>query len=77
MRKKLQKKPRTNVFVDVQASAQIVMDAMHGNKTHAAKLIGVSWLTLHKWLRGKPARPMYAAAVEHAVQELKNHSKAG
>lgn len=74
--RKTEKQYREHHFVDVQASARRVVREMRNNKTHAARLIGVSWLTLHKWLRGQPARPIYAEAIERALQKLKEQSKA-
>jgi hypothetical protein len=72
-----QKQYREQHFVDVQQSARLIVQEMWNNKTHAAKLLGVSWLTLHRWMRGQPARPVYAAVVTRTLFELKKRSKAG
>ena len=67
-----EKQCRQQHFIDVRVRAQRIVEGVGNNKTHAAQLIGVSWLTLHYWLRGKPARPVYADLIEHALQKLKD-----
>lgn len=71
-----QRKKRNCHFIAVQSSVEKIVTRMGGNKTHAANRIGVSWLTVHKWLQGHPARPMYAEAVERVLKALDSSSKA-
>ena len=76
MTKLKQKQHREHHFVDVRAPARQIVQEMRNNKTHAAKLLGVSWLTLHRWMRGQPARPFYAEVVTRTLEALKKRSKA-
>ena len=75
MTRSKQKQYREQHFVDVQASARQIVQEMRNNKTHAAKLLGVSWLTLHRWMRGQPARPFYAEVVIRTLEGLKSSQK--
>ena len=69
-------KQRIYHFVNVQAAAKQLVREMGNNKTHAARLIGVSWLTLHRWMRGQPARPIYAEEIIRVLRKLKKQPKA-
>ena len=66
---------RTYHFVDVRVSAKRLVQEIDNNKTHAAKLLGVSWLTLHRWMRGQPARPIYAEMLIRTLEALKKRPK--
>lgn len=63
-------------FIDVAPMVREIMRRTGRSQNQTAELIGVSWMTVSFWLRGRnKARPPYAAMVERVLRELDRTSK--
>jgi predicted transcriptional regulator len=69
-RKQKMKAVRQYRFVEVAPMVREIMRRTGLSQNQTAELIGVSWMSVSLWLRGKKARPPYAAMVECALQKL-------
>ena len=67
---------RKHRFVDVVLQLLEMQQLTGLSQNKIAELIGVSWLSVSRWLNGRPARPLYAEAIERILQKLKEQSKA-
>jgi transcriptional regulator with XRE-family HTH domain len=69
-RKQKMKTTRQYRFIDVAPMIREIMQRTGKGQNQTAELIGVSWMTVSFWLRGRKARPPYAAMVERAFRGL-------
>lgn len=69
-------KIRQHNFIDVAPMIREIMSRTGKGQNQTAELIGVSWMAVSFWLRGRKARPPYAAMVERTLKCLEAKSKA-